>query len=600
MACTSALLGQGSDNPNVHPEKSDDEKDLQSRSTRKIKEGEHIFNTQSSLPKDYSDAVDMQSAEAFRESYKEKVMGRKDTDEMEEEQEDADVELEKGVNEERMKMVKGRIGDYECPEFILSKFEEKRIYRPWRRGVIVKLLGRRIGYKALETRLKQMWVRKGSINIIDLSNDYYLVAFTNEEDQYAALMDGPWFIYDHYLTVQEWKPNFNPISDTIKEVAVWMRISGLPIEYYDSQILSFIGNNVGKTVKVDKNTLTQERGKYARLCVQVDLTKPLLAMFTLKGRKYTIEYEGLHMLCMTCGRFGHYKEGCPAKKNDAVNGEGKVNDGQARISNSDDTGADGPWRIVQKQRRNKKIANGRNNMPAVVNVSPAKINEQHNLGGSRFDVLNADLCETNVEINVEQNGELRDVDEIRREPILEIRENNEEAIAGRKKQNKNKRVTEGDHINKGLNATERGPKASKLATRVGNTFKGKSGASAKKGVEQALDKMGVNIIGDLMGQTGQPKTVSMQNFAGKENNGEYEMGRTDTSMLGPKSVINPNMPRPPDNVFIPPTLQITPPVIKPNEDLPIDGEVFEDANDQGSNLSSDSDMELVVETPNLA
>jgi hypothetical protein len=328
-------------------------------------------------------------------------------------------------------------------------------------------------------------------------------------------MDGPWFIYDHYLTVQEWKPNFNPISDTIKEVAVWMRISGLPIEYYDSQILSFIGNNVGKTVKVDKNTLAQERGKYARLCVQVDLTKPLLAMFTLKGRKYTIEYEGLHMLCMTCGRFGHYKEGCPAKKNDAVNGEGKVNDGQARISNSDETGADGPWRIVQKQRRNKKIANGRNNMPAVVNVSPAKINEQHNLGGSRFDVLNADLCETNVEINVEQNGELRDVDEIRREPILEIRENNEEAIAGRKKQNKNKRVTEGDHINKGLNVTERGPKASKLATRVGNTFKGKSGASAKKGVEQVMDKIGVDIIGDLMGQTGQPKTVSMQNFAGK-------------------------------------------------------------------------------------
>jgi hypothetical protein len=80
-------------------------------------------------------------------------------------------------------------------------------------------------------------------------------------------MDGPWFIYDHYLTVQEWKPNFNPVSDTIKEVSVWMRISGLPIEYYDSQILSFIGNNVGKTVKVDKNTLTQEMGKYARLCV---------------------------------------------------------------------------------------------------------------------------------------------------------------------------------------------------------------------------------------------------------------------------------------------------------------------------------------------
>jgi hypothetical protein len=265
MACTSALLGQDSVNPNVQPEKSDDEKDLHARSTKKVKEGEHIFSAHSSLPKDYSDAMEMQAADNTGGSYKDMVLGRKVDVEQDKIDENSDSEEE--IAEERMKVVKGQSGDYECPEFILSKLEEKRIYQPWRRGVIVKLLGRRIGYKALETRLKQMWVRKGSINIIDLSNDYYLVAFTHEDDQYAALMDGPWFIYDHYLTVQEWKPNFNPVSDTIKEVAVWMRISGLPIEYYDSQILRFIGNIVGKTVKVDKNTLTQERGKYARLCV---------------------------------------------------------------------------------------------------------------------------------------------------------------------------------------------------------------------------------------------------------------------------------------------------------------------------------------------
>jgi hypothetical protein len=132
-----------------------------------------------------------------------------------------------------------------------------------------------------------MWVRKGVINIIDLSNDYYLVAFSHEDDQYSALMDGPWFIYDHYLTVKEWSPNFHPASDTIKEVAVWLRISGLPIEFYDSEILHYIGNKVDKTVKVDKNTLSHERAKYARFCVQVNLAKPLLAMFTIKGRKLT-------------------------------------------------------------------------------------------------------------------------------------------------------------------------------------------------------------------------------------------------------------------------------------------------------------------------
>jgi hypothetical protein len=83
---------------------------------------------------------------------------------------------------EGMKVGENKIGNYDCPNFVFSKLEEKRIYRPWRRGVIVKLLGRRIGYRALETRLKHMWVRKGVKSIIDSGNDYYLVGFTHEDD----------------------------------------------------------------------------------------------------------------------------------------------------------------------------------------------------------------------------------------------------------------------------------------------------------------------------------------------------------------------------------------------------------------------------------
>lgn len=53
-------------------------------------------------------------------------------------------------------MEKQTIGDYRCPFFVVSQAEEKRTHRPWKTGVIVKLFGRRIGYKALETRLKKM------------------------------------------------------------------------------------------------------------------------------------------------------------------------------------------------------------------------------------------------------------------------------------------------------------------------------------------------------------------------------------------------------------------------------------------------------------
>lgn len=56
--------------------------------------------------------------------------------------------------------------------------------------------------------------------------------------------------------------------------------------------LAFTGNRIGKIVKIDKNTLPRESGKYARLCVEVDLMKPFWLY-------YKIEYEGLLLLCAT-------------------------------------------------------------------------------------------------------------------------------------------------------------------------------------------------------------------------------------------------------------------------------------------------------------
>lgn len=108
-------------------------------------------------------------------------------------------------------------------------------------------------------------------------------------------------------------PNFWPSRDTVNQLAMWMRILGLPIEYYDQRVLSFIGNRIGKAIKVDKNTLSRERGKYARLCTQVDLTKPLLAMFSIKVKHFKVEYEGLHTLCLKYGKYGHTTEGCEAQ-----------------------------------------------------------------------------------------------------------------------------------------------------------------------------------------------------------------------------------------------------------------------------------------------
>jgi hypothetical protein len=303
-----ALLGFTEDGKQLSTE----ETDQVERSEKKVKRKASEYTGESSVPVSYADIYDHgddAAGETAKQSYKQSLLGddaqnqQDNTVEMDAEGDEDDTEFE------GLTVVEKKIGSYDCPEFILSAKEESRIQKPWRQGLIVKLMGRRIGYKALETRLKQMWVRKGVISIIDLGYEYFLIYFTNEEDYTKALEDGPWLIYDHYLIAREWRPNFHPSNATIEKVVVWVRISELPIEYYDAKILHYIGNRIGKTVKVDRNTLFQERGKYARVCVEVDLNKPLLAMFELKEEVYKVEYEGLHLLCRTCGKFGHFAEG---------------------------------------------------------------------------------------------------------------------------------------------------------------------------------------------------------------------------------------------------------------------------------------------------
>ncbi|KAL5098580.1 hypothetical protein RYX36_002907 [Vicia faba] len=101
-----ALLGKEKQHTVINPEKFKDEEDLQKRSTKKVKEGEHIFSPLSSQPLDYSDVILLQQNEGeVKKSYRNKVLGNTDhslTD-TEEVDEDADQEADGNEEEERMK-----------------------------------------------------------------------------------------------------------------------------------------------------------------------------------------------------------------------------------------------------------------------------------------------------------------------------------------------------------------------------------------------------------------------------------------------------------------------------------------------------------------
>ncbi|MCH94006.1 hypothetical protein A2U01_0014960, partial [Trifolium medium] len=251
------------------------------------------------------------------------------------------------------------------------------------------------------------------MEIIDLENDYFLIRFEDWTDAVRVFEGGPWMILGHCLVVQRWHPEFFPREDELKRVAVWIRVPGLPIEYYDKNILWNIGNCIGRTVKIDSNTLkfkkgmeadfyVPERGKFARICVEVDLRKILRSKFVLNKRTYAVEYEGLNLVCFSCGRYGHRKEQCMVKEGDTNKGkENAVTMAQEKENNPVAQKSEnfGPWMLVQRNggRRRQQVRPAPENQRERINYED---NSMQN--GSRFGAL------SNYEENPNNNDALID------------------------------------------------------------------------------------------------------------------------------------------------------------------------------------------------
>ncbi|KAJ1378330.1 Zinc finger, CCHC-type [Sesbania bispinosa] len=308
------------------------------------------------------------------------------------------------------------VGDPLCPVVRLTEVEREAIRIPSKRAILVKVLGRKTTLKYFHARLIKLWQPRARLEVIDLDNEYFVIRFEDWDDLHHVLEGGPWMIAGHYIVIQRWQPKFSPYEDDLRRVAVWVRVPGLPIEYYDKRVLWRIGNVLGKTVKVDANTLSEkgningdfstERAKFARICIEVDLNRILISKFDLEGRIFPVEYEDLHLVCFQCGRYGHRKDACPllaagesSKTVEPQGGDGIPQQQREPEPKAADASF-GPWMIAQRpQRRNSKNQNGNvgKKVDILEMVNPKKagvdkgINKKGNVG-SRFNILQEEDC----------------------------------------------------------------------------------------------------------------------------------------------------------------------------------------------------------------
>lgn len=77
-----------------------------------------------------------------------------------------------------------------------------------------------------------------------------------------------------------------------------------------------LGEHIEEPKFIDDATSVVSRGRFARMCIEVDITKPLLSKFKLRRRIRCIEYEGVHLICFKCGVYGNREDQCNSHNHD--------------------------------------------------------------------------------------------------------------------------------------------------------------------------------------------------------------------------------------------------------------------------------------------
>lgn len=135
------------------------------------------------------------------------------------------------------------------PSLTFSDWASQFIDRNMSLTVIVKLLGRRIGFNALHNKVSTSWNLKNWFQLIELENDFFLVRFQNKDDLNWVIFGGPWVIFGHYLFVRPWESTLSINNDGqlgCVDSFTWI-VRGLlfKLPTQDNWTISWIGRQTG-------------------------------------------------------------------------------------------------------------------------------------------------------------------------------------------------------------------------------------------------------------------------------------------------------------------------------------------------------------------
>jgi hypothetical protein len=220
----------------------------------------------------------------------------------------------------------------QAPKYVISspRIEEQKQYMR-DNALVGKFLGLWPSERDLVKWIQYWWKPKGHYDLQLGSKGFFTIILHNLEDRNRIFDGGPYFYNSAGLFLRFWTEKFSPEKEDFAHAPVWIRLYSLPQEFWLEEVLAGIGNTIGIYVKSSEATKQRRYTSYARICVYLNIAKPLPGSITLEYHdedwSQTIDYEHIPFRCRKCHEHGHLFRECPLntahKEGNPENGKDK-------------------------------------------------------------------------------------------------------------------------------------------------------------------------------------------------------------------------------------------------------------------------------------
>ncbi|KAK9681646.1 hypothetical protein RND81_10G017700 [Saponaria officinalis] len=166
------------------------------------------------------------------------------------------------------------------------------------------------------------WVEVGHIAspiVQYFRKGWFSFRFSSSEAMNSVMREGLWRMGSCSIILKQWSPTFSVEMEKVSVVPVWVLFHGLDPYLWSDMVLSKIASKLGRPLFADKTTTLKSKLSFARVMVEVDVSKPLFTQVYVNSPfvgpfVQEVEYEWVPHYCSGCGKLRHVLEKCKWNK----------------------------------------------------------------------------------------------------------------------------------------------------------------------------------------------------------------------------------------------------------------------------------------------